>query len=275
MVLENRCRNILSNFASDCGGKDSGLGGSGGNEDDLLGFHDGSDTHGEGVTGHILGFGEEALVLLNGGIGQFDVTGAGVKSCSRLAVKATNWEDFAYSKASCQAIKLKDGDEVLTVVEQNDKKDLFFITEKGITLRAENEVPVQGRVAGGVKGIDLGANDSVVYATLIDDDLDTEALIVTSFGTFKKVLTGTITKTSRARKGVKIADLGDEKLNECVVFANCLKQVDKALLTVVDRIGAIYHISTDDVSQDSRTTKGKYVPKIGACQPHVVYCARR
>ena len=191
------------------------------------------------------------------------------------AVKVTDWQDFASSKSSCQAIKLKDDDEVLTVVEQDGNKDLFFVTEKGISLRAENEVPVQGRVAGGVKGIDLSDNDTVIYATLIDDDLDTEVLIVTSFGTFKKVLTGTITKTSRARKGVKIADLGDEKLNECVVFAKCQKQVDKALLTVIDRIGAIYHISTDDVSQDSRTTKGRIVPKIGACQPLVVYYARR
>ncbi len=191
------------------------------------------------------------------------------------AVKVTDWQDFASSKSSCQAIKLKDGDEVLTVVEQDGNKDLFFVTEKGISLRAENEVPVQGRVAGGVKGIDLSDNDTVICATLIDDDLDTEVLIVTSFGTFKKVLTGTITKTSRARKGVKIADLGDEKLNECVVFAKCQKQVDKALLTVIDRIGAIYHISTDDISQDSRTTKGRVVPKIGACQPLVVYYARR
>ena len=190
-------------------------------------------------------------------------------------IKATDWQDFAYSKASCQAIKLKDDDEVLTVEQLDENKDLFFVTEKGICLRAENSVPVQGRIAGGVKGIDLAENDFVIYAGLIDDDLDTEVIITTSFGTFKKVLTGTITKTSRARKGVKIADLGDEKLNECVVFAKCQKQVDKALLTVIDRIGAIYHISTDDVSQDSRTTKGRLVSKIGACQPLIVYYVRR
>ncbi|MBO5852081.1 MAG: hypothetical protein J6R29_07095, partial [Clostridia bacterium] len=189
-------------------------------------------------------------------------------------IKATDWQDFAYSKASCQAIKLKDDDEVLAVEQLDENKDLFFVTEKGICLRAENSVPVQGRIAGGVKGIDLAENDFVIYAGLIDDDLDTEVIITTSFGTFKKVLTGTITKTSRARKGVKIADLGDEKLNECVVFAKCQKQVDKALLTVIDRIGAIYHISTDDVSQDSRTTKGRLVSKIGACQPLIVYYVR-
>ena len=204
-----------------------------------------------------------------------EISGQVLMFTKQGAIKATDWQDFASSKASCQAIKLKDDDEVLTVKTQDASKDILFITEKGITLRAENEVPVQGRIAGGVKGIDLAQNDAVIYATLIDDDLDTEVIIVTSFGTFKKVLTGTVTKTSRARKGVKIADLGDEKLNECVVFAKCQKQVDKALLTVIDRIGAMYHISTDDVSQDSRTTKGRVVPKIGACQPLVVYYARR
>lgn len=190
-------------------------------------------------------------------------------------VKITDWADCLVSRTFVQAYKLKDGDEVLSVIEDQDGKDMFFVSAKGMCLRAEKSVPVQGRVAGGVKGMDLSDDDSVIYASLIDDDLTTECLIATSFGTFKRVITGTVTKTARARKGVKIAELGDPKMNECVVYANCVTADDKSTLTVVDRIGAVYYVSVSDIVQDSRTSKGKYVSKIGACQPLIVYCVRR
>ncbi len=190
-------------------------------------------------------------------------------------VKITEWKDCVVSRNSIQSFKLKDDDEVLSVIQDVDGKDMFFVSSKGMCLRAEKSVPVQGRVAGGVKGMDLNDNDFVIYATLIDDDLTTECIVATSFGTFKKVITGTVTKTARARKGVKIAELGDPKMNECVVYANCVTPNDSLLLTVVDRIGAVYYVDSRDVMQDGRTTKGKYVSKIGACQPLVVYSARR
>ncbi len=190
-------------------------------------------------------------------------------------IKCTDWEDYAFSRSSCQAIKLKDGDSVINVEQDLENKDIFFVTNKGVCLRANKVVPVQGRVAVGVKGVDLAPDDFVITATQTDDDTSTEVIIATSFGTFKKVFIGTITKTARACKGVKIVDLGDSKLNECTVLAQVIKSGENALLTVVDRIGTIYYIDSLEIPQDSRTTKGKYVPKIGPCQPQVVYCAKR
>ncbi len=191
------------------------------------------------------------------------------------AVKITEWSECQITRTSCQVMKLKDGDEVLSVCQDEDNKIMFFVTEKGVCLRADKDVPVQGRIAGGVKGMDVASDDSVVYAGLIDDDFTTECVIVTSFGTFKKVITGTITKTSRARKGVKICELGDPKMNEIVVYAGCVSPEDRSLLTIVDRIGAIYYVDSQIIPQDSRTTKGRTIPNIGVCQPQDVYCVRR
>ena len=44
---------------------------------------------------------------------------------------------------------------------------------------------------------------------------------------------------------------------------------------IVTRIGLYYSVELSDVLTDKRASKGKPVPKIGACQPLVVYCARR
>ncbi len=191
------------------------------------------------------------------------------------AVKITEWSECQITRTSCQIMKLKDGDEVLSVCQDEDGKNMFFVTAKGVCLRADKDVPIQGRIAGGVKGMDVADDDTIVYAGLIDDDYVTECVIVTSFGTFKKVITGTVSKTARARKGVKIAELGDPKMNECVVYANCVAPEDNSLLTIVDRIGAIYYANLQSISQDSRTAKGKTLPNIGVCQPLDVYCVRR
>ncbi len=190
-------------------------------------------------------------------------------------VKVTEWSDCSFTRTSTQAFKLKDGDEILCVLPDEEGKDMFFVTQKGMCLRASKDVPVQGRVAGGVKGMDVSEGDEVISASLINDDLTTQAVIATSFGTFKRVFTGTVTKTSRARKGVKIAELGDPKLCECVVFATIVNQTDKHVLTVVDRMGMVNSITLSDIPEDDRTTKGKYVSKLGPCQPQVVYCVRR
>ena len=142
-------------------------------------------------------------------------------------------------------------------------------------LRCVNTVSEQGKAAGGVAGMDVADGDKVIFAAQVQDDTETEAVIVTSFGTFKRVMVGTIPKTARARKGVKIAELGKAENNECVVYAGVRSQAEKCIYTVVDRIGIIYHVEADDIPVEDRTSKGRTVAKIGPCQPLAVYCARR
>ena len=150
-------------------------------------------------------------------------------------VKITEWNECAITRTSCKVINLKGDDEIVCVEQDQDDRSMFFVTAKGMCLKASKTVSVQKRDAGGVCGMDLSEGDEVIFATLIDDeDLTTECVIVTSFGTFKKVLTGAINKVGRGAKGVKIADLGDPKMNECVVYASCVTIEVKSLLTVVD-----------------------------------------
>ncbi len=190
------------------------------------------------------------------------------------SIKGIEFSELEFTRTSCSAIKLKDGDSLINVELIDENKDLFFVSEQGMCLRAKNEVPLYGKTAGGVKGMDLDAGDSVVYATQINADEDI-AMVGTSFGTFKKVLLGAITVTARARKGVKIVEIKNGVTDELVVFAKCVKQSEKSTLVIVDRIGAVYHVSTDEILIDGRTTKGRYVSSIGTCQPLVVYYAMR
>lgn len=191
-------------------------------------------------------------------------------------VKLTPWSEYGLQKSIYQAIKLKDGDEVISVTEETEGKSLFFATARGMCLYAEGDIPEQGRVAGGVKGIDLSNGDKVIYCSQTEDDFNNEILVGTSFGTFKRVLLGTINKLARARKGVKLCDLNDSLMGECLVFVRLITGGEKVEFAIADRLGTVYYSDSASVPLESRTTKGKPLAGIGVCQPEkVTVFARR
>lgn len=171
-------------------------------------------------------------------------------------VKMSPWADYFAPKSPFAALKLKDGDEVVSVENYRDKAQMFFATKNGICLYADGTIPEQGRVAGGVKGIDLSDGDEVICGTLVDDDFNGEIFVVTSFGTFKRVILGTINKLSRARKGVKLVELGDSG-DEYVVFAKWLSGGESFDFAVLDKSGTLYYSDSGKVAVENRTTKGK------------------
>lgn len=197
---------------------------------------------------------------------------------SRGMIKASEFKDYSTSRTPCIGINLKGNDSVVKVVKLDKTKEeigieTFFVTEKGMCLRSSKPVSITGRQTGGVIGMSVADDDKVIYAGFINDDC--EVVIGTSFGTFKRVLSGPIPKIAGSGKGVIIAELGKPQDNECVVFAEVVSSKDKALITVVTRLGLYYSVTLDDILTDKRASKGKIVPKIGSCQPLVVYCARR
>ena len=189
-------------------------------------------------------------------------------------VKLSDWSEYGLLKQIFQATKLKPGDELIGVEQMRAGTNLFFATEKGMCLYADSEIPEQGRTAGGVKGMDVADDDKVIYASQVDDDFNGEILVATSFGTFKRVILGTINKLARARKGVKLVELGDLK-TECVVFVKSLIGGEKVDFAILDRLGTIYYADSSKVAVENRTTKGKPLASIGPCQPEKIYLVAR
>lgn len=191
------------------------------------------------------------------------------------SVKLSPWSDYFAPKSPFAALKLKDGDEVVSVENYRENSQMFFATKKGICLYADGTVPEQGRVAGGVKGIELAAGDEVVYGAQVDDDFNGEIFVATSFGTFKRVILGTINKLSRARKGVKLVELGDASLGECVVFVKWLAGGESFDFAIFDRLGTVYYSDSTKVAVENRTTKGKQLSGLGVCQPERLFPVAR
>ncbi len=166
-------------------------------------------------------------------------------------IKKTEWAEYGLLKPYYQAIKLKDGDYLIAVEQDRKDTTIAFVTENGLALNAlKDDIPVQGRVAGGVKGINLNKGDKIVLVTQVDEE--GEFVTVTNAGFYKRVIITEIEPMARYRKGVKLVELGKQVK---VVYAGVVKEPYD--LAVVDNFGVAFTVNTETISIENRTTKGK------------------
>lgn len=165
-------------------------------------------------------------------------------------IKRTAWSEYSLGKNYFAAIKLKE-DTLIGVEDDLPDTTITFITEKGMVLNAEKtDIHVQGRISGGVKGINLNSGDKIKFVSQVDDE--GEFVIVTDTGYYKKVISSEIEPMARYRKGVKICELGKENL---IVYADYVKEPFN--FAVIDNFGVAFSVNTEDLVIESRTTKGK------------------
>lgn len=167
-------------------------------------------------------------------------------------LKKTAWSEYLVGKGYFQAIRLNDGDRVVAVQDDHEDFDetIFFVTEKGMCLNAKtDDIPLQGRIAGGVKGMNLNEGDNVLFASQIDGE--GEIVVVISGGRCKRIIVGQVDPLPRYRKGIQIASLKD---GERVLFAD---YVTIPYMIALKLDGGMTAMSTEDVPIDVTGTRGR------------------
>ena len=173
-------------------------------------------------------------------------------------IKKTALSEYGLLKKYFQAMKLKDDDEILTIVKEPESYDVVFVTSQGMILRAENkDIPLQGRISGGVKGINLAAKDFVVGASLCGEK--GEILAVTNKGFAKRVALKNIDKMARYRKGLKLFTFSSDN-GSSLVYADVVGETYSVL--IVDSEGEYRTKSTDLIAIEARVGKGKQMHKL-------------
>lgn len=170
------------------------------------------------------------------------------------AVKRTPWAEYSVNRSVFPAIKLKTGDELLNVenFDPDENCTMCFVTRGGIWLNADKtDVPSQGRVTGGVRGITLGDGDEVIFATQFYGE--GEMITVTTQGYIKRVIASLFAPIGRGRKGMMIVDGKSE-----ILFANYVTVPYK--LGVVRQDNGLEEIDTENVSIEPRPARGKPLP---------------
>ncbi len=183
-------------------------------------------------------------------------------------VKRSAFSEYGVKKTSFLAIKIRDEDEVLSVERDAEDTSILFVTEEGMSLNIEKtDIPQQGRVSVGVRGINLNDKDKVVFASQIP--AEGEVLVLTNEGMIKRVIVSTLDISVRYRKGVKICDLRTED-SKVIYVSHVTMPYEIALITEDDRTVSIF---TEDVGIENRTTRGRSFD--GSKRPPAVVSAFR
>lgn len=168
-------------------------------------------------------------------------------------IKRSEWKEYQLLKPVFQGYKGKDGDEVFKVEVVTDNTEVFYVTNRGGCTRFDvNEIPLQGRVAGGVHCINLGEGEYVVYAGQVVKDSG-EVLMVTNKGFMKRLAVTEITKHARNCKGAKGIEFGNN--GNSVVFASYTNGTPFKM-ALYDR-ATTYVVDSNDISIEGKNHKGK------------------
>ncbi|MCQ2382196.1 MAG: hypothetical protein MJ054_02725 [Clostridia bacterium] len=145
-------------------------------------------------------------------------------------------------------------DEILAVQRLTKNRTILMVTNVGNVLNAATgDVPVQGRIASGVKGIQM--DDSAWLAGMSTAEISGYVVIVTNMGNAKKVAMKEIDKMVRYRKGLAIAS-GMVKGEE-ILFANFARPGDDLVVKLED--GSLLAQSVEKLPTVTRVGKMKNV----------------
>jgi DNA gyrase subunit A len=167
-------------------------------------------------------------------------------------VKKTAFSEYDKSRREgFIAINLRDGDELVRVVETRGGDDCFIVTEKGMTIRfAASDVREMGRAAAGVRGIKLKPEDRVVSLDVASDEAD--ILIVTDAGYGKRTKLERFNRQARGGQGVRGIKLTAARGRVVSAF---IVSLDEEVL-LVSSGGVIIRTEVREISSQNRDATG-------------------
>jgi DNA gyrase subunit A len=167
-------------------------------------------------------------------------------------IKRTPLVEFDGIRSSgVAALNLNEGDELGWARLTHGDGEILFVTEQGMALRfKEEDVPVQGRVAGGVYGIKLNEGDKVASMDAVAPD--GYVLLVTAKGFGKRTSVKEFTVQGRHTKGVSA--MGRDVARAGVVAAARIVNEDDDV-TIISTNGHVLRTRVSVLPKTRRTSK--------------------
>ena len=173
-------------------------------------------------------------------------------------VKKCKMTEFANAKTrGIIAIKLKDGDKLVSAMLTSGKDEVMIITRRGQALRVEEEsVRPMGRAGAGVTGIRISTGDEVAAAIRVDDNLD--ALVITEKGVGKRVAFTEFGSHGRGTGGQRIFGNVDGKGE--IIGAIAVSENDEVICMTGQ--GKTLRVKAGSISKQGRGSSGTRVINI-------------
>ncbi|ULO09398.1 DNA gyrase subunit A [Paenibacillus sp. 19GGS1-52] len=177
-------------------------------------------------------------------------------------VKRTELKEYSTSRSGAvAACKVAEGDEILTVVSSSGDKDIVLVTREGMSIRFhESEVNAMGRVASGVRGIQLREGDEIISSFWVSED-EGEILSISDLGFAKRTLLLDYLPQSRGGKGLPTFEFKEGKRvrpngSKLVGAYYCREPLE---LTAVTHDGLSHTFSSESAPLGERKSIGKQI----------------
>ena len=158
------------------------------------------------------------------------------------------------------AINIDDDDELLNVFVTDGTKQIFIATNDGMAIRFdESDARPLGRVARGVRGINLRKDDFVVSACAVSKDESERMLSISEQGYGKQTKVGTYRLQSRAGKGV-INMKATKKTGKVVAVFPVDEDSEVIIIT---QQAKLIRLDTDKIRQTGRSAQGVKLINVG------------
>ncbi len=172
-------------------------------------------------------------------------------------IKKTQIADYNTNrKGGIYAISFNEDDELINVIVTTGNSEIFVATNKGKSIRFdENDVRAMGRLAHGVRAINLSDDDYVVGCTDVSDG--DKLLLVTENGLGKVTPIEEYKVQTRGGKGVKTYKI-TEKTGAIVGVARINPEEDVMMIT---SSGTIIRTAISGIKEMGRATQGVILMK--------------
>jgi DNA gyrase subunit A len=171
-------------------------------------------------------------------------------------VKKTSLEAYDTARTGgIIAIKLREGDELVSAMLVSESDDLLLVSHKGMSIRfsaSDESMRPMGRDTSGVIGMHFRKEDQLLSAEVINDADETFVFVVTEGGFAKRTSVGEYRPQNRGGLGIKVAKL-EEKRGD-LVGALIVNAEDEVL--VVLNSGKVVRSQVSEVPARGRDTMG-------------------
>ncbi|MED6303552.1 MAG: DNA gyrase subunit A [Actinomycetota bacterium] len=176
-------------------------------------------------------------------------------------VKKTAFGEYDKNRSNgLIAINLRDGDELVRVIQVRENDDIVLVSSKGQAIRfAGNQVRPMGRSTGGVRGMRLKENDVVVAAVAASEGDQRHLLTVTEGGYGKRTPIEAYPRKGRGTMGVKGIKLTEAR-GTAVVGARMVDLEDEVIL--VSSGGVLIRTAVQEIAEQRRDATGVKVMNI-------------
>ena len=174
-------------------------------------------------------------------------------------VKKTRFEEYntPLKADGIIAIKLRDGDELVSVLHSSGDDDILIVSRKGQAIRFHERLArPMGRATSGVTGMRLRKGDEVIAGDIARNEAD--LLVVTENGFGKRTRIDQYPVKGRGGLGVKTVQLTEARGQ----LAGSLVVRDGDQVMLISTGGTVIRVPAEGIKRSGRSTQGVIVMRL-------------